>query len=619
MDNIILNNLYIVLLMPFWIFLIIMLGRFFSVYVNKILINVLSVGSSLFGLVLCSAALIKLPKDSIIEVQNQFIKINDFILSFGIHIDRISLIFAVVLFMISLMVQIYSISYMRNEKKNYRFYALLNLFNFVMLALFFSPNLFQTYFFWEIAGVVSYLLIGFEYFKEKKSIASKKVFIINRIGDTAFLGALILSSYYIYSYSNNYHLTTLSFTDMNILSTLIYAYTSTPLFYLICGLYIVGAITKSAQFPFYTWLADAMEAKLPVSALLHSSTLVAAGVFLLLRLLPFYTLEPILLKSLVVVGSLTALVCSVSACSQTEGKRVLAYSTSAQFGLVILAIGLLNIKAAIAYFIAHAFIKSMLFLTLPRENEKWNYIYFSLFIIGGFSLSGLIFSGLIAKEMLAINVGMYGTILFSLISFLTAFYIIRIAFVIFQKHSIEKKVPNKYEIISVFGLLFANIIFYIYLHKNVEYQIAESFWAALTSAIVVYVLYLKNAFWKVPLLYQLSLNGFYLDKFYTKICAGAYETFCKFCNLIDLKVLGNYSPLIWTGKVGVKFVDWIETNLINGAVTFVANIFGKISEFNKRAQNGNIQRYNAYAFAIITLVLIGFVIGYYLIISIIGG
>jgi NADH-quinone oxidoreductase subunit L len=146
-------------------------------------------------------------------------------------------------------------------------------------------------------------------------------------------------------------------------------------------MFILGALVKSAQFPFYTWLQDAMEAKLPVSALLHSSTLVASGLFLTLRMMPYYTLEPVLLKLIGILGLLTAVICSLSACAQNHPKKVLAYSTSAQFGLIFFVLSFGNIKGALALFIAHAFIKSLLFITLPRENHKWNYVNFITFLL----------------------------------------------------------------------------------------------------------------------------------------------------------------------------------------------------------------------------------------------
>lgn len=614
MTELFLNNIYLILLLPFWLFLIIMVGRFFAVYVNKFIIYTLTLFSSAFGFILCGGALHKFPADKIIESSFPFLKINDFIISCGLHIDRTSLIFVTTLFLVSFFVQIFSISFMKEEKKNYRFYALMNLFNFSMAGLFFSPNLFQTYFFWEIAGVVSYLLIGFEYSKNIKSLASKKVFIINRIGDTALITAIIICSYFLYTYAPNKSLATLSFIDINSISTLVYAYAGNPWFEIICLLFIIGAIVKSAQFPFYTWLQDAMEAKLPVSALLHSSTLVASGIYLTLRLIPFYTLEPVILKLLIIIGVLTSFICSLSAIAQNNSKKVLAYSTSAQLGLIFISIGLLNIKVALAYFVAHAFIKSLLFITLPKDDEKWNYFSFIIFLISALSLSGLILSGMITKEMLATNLGIYGTAFVSVISFLTAFYIIRIGLVYYDKVGLEKRPNNIFNYISMSGLLILNILFYIYLHKTAQYKIAEPFWASLTAWICVYILYIKNAFWKVPFLYNLCSEGFYLDKFYMNICIKLYNHVSNFSNFIDKKVFANYRPLIYTAKSGVNTFSFIENKIMNETLNFIAKTIRKLSIFDLKAQNGSIQRYNTYAFLIITLIILGMLLIYFIII-----
>lgn len=619
MLEIFLNNMYLILLFPLWIFLIIMIGRFFSVYVNKKIIHILSLLSSLLGMLLTGGALWKIPADKILNSSFPFIKINDFIIDLGLYIDKISLIFVLILFSISFFVHIFSISYMKNEKKTYRFYALLNLFNFSIVGLFFSPNLFQTYLFWELAGIASYFLIGFKYNKEKISLASKKVFLINRIGDSAFISGLILSSYFIYTYAPNKNLVTLSFIDLNTISTLIYAYASNPLFDIICLTFLLAAVVKSAQFPFYTWLQDAMKAKLPVSALLHSSTLVAAGIYLTYRLLPFYTLETYLLKVITIIGIITAIICSFSACSQTNPKKVLAYSTSAQIGLIFFALGILNIKCALAIFIAHAIIKSLLFITLPKENETWDLINFVIFLISGLSLSGIIFSGMIAKEMLAINLGVKGTAVVSLLAFMTAFYIIRIALLLFNENNLEKKEAPITERISTIGLLISNIIFYIYLHFNAQYQIAETFWAGLTAWIVVYILYIKNAFWKVPILYPISYNGFYIDKFYTKICTKIYSKLASICNFIDTKILSNYNIILKSLKLSINIFKFIENSIMNGFVTLITKTFKQFSLINKKAQTSNIQKYNTYAFLIITTIIICLILGYTSILIYIGG
>lgn len=614
-----LDNIYLALLLPLWIFLIIMLGRFFSIYVNKKIIYILTLLSSLFGAFLCGGALYKLPSDGILESTFHFIQIKDFIIDAGLYIDKTALVFAFVLFIVSFFVQIFSIEYMKKEKKAYRFYALMNLFNFSLSGLFFSPNLFQTYLFWEIVGVISYLLIGFEYAEKKKSIASKKVFIINRIGDTALIGAILACSYFIYSYAPNKSLVTLSFIDVNTISTFIYAYASEPLFEIICLMFILSALIKSAQFPFFTWLQDAMEAKLPVSALLHSATLVAAGLFLTFRLIPFYTLEPVLLKIIAIIGLLTSFICSISACAQVNPKKALAYSTSAQFGLIYLAIGILNLKVAYIIFVAHAFIKSLLFILLPREKEAWNYIKFVVFLISGLSLSGIILSGMVAKEMLALSFLTKGIVLISVLSFLTAFYIIRIALVVFDSQGVKKEHLDFSENLSIFGLLFLNISFYIYLHFTMQYKVAESFWAALTAWVIVYILYIKKAFWKVPILYPLAFNGFYLDKFYTEICTKVYFYFARICEIIDTKVLGNYKLVRLTAQSGVKTFGFIEKNIMEGTLNVITNLFKKLSFLVLRIQNGNIQRYNTYAFIIITLILTVLILGYITMIIYIGG
>ena len=614
-----LNNIYLTILLPLWIFLIIMVGRFFSVYVDKKLIHLLSLFSSLIGVIFCGGALLNIETDKVLDVSMPFIKINDFIINFGLYVDRTALIFSLVLFLISFFVLVFSISYMNKDKKTYRFYGLINLFIFTMSSLFFSSNLFQTYFFWELAGVASYLLIGFEYFKKNKSQAAKKVFITNRIGDVALLGAIILCSYFVYSYAPNKTLTTLSFIDMDIISTLVYAYASTPLFETICVMFLIGALVKSAQFPFYTWLQDAMEAKLPVSALLHSSTLVAAGVYLTIRLLPFYSLEQLLLNMIMIVGIITAFVCSISACAQVNPKKVLAYSTSAQLGLIFFAIGNLNIKVAFFLFIAHAFIKSLLFIALPKEEESWSYVKFIVFLLAGLSLSGLIFSGMIVKEMLVEDLNVVLTTLMSIISFLTAFYIIRIALVICENNGLEKCSSKITEWISLLGLLILNIGLYIYLHKTAQYKIAEPFWAALTAWIVVYVLYLKKAFWKVPLIYNLAINGFYLDKLYTEIIFSIYVKFADLCENFDKKVLSNYRIQVLSAKLGVNLFNFIENKIMFGSIDFIKKTLLKLSLLEMKAQNGNIQTYNLYAFLIVTFIMTSLILAYLAVLSYIGG
>mgnify|MGYP000118669211 CR=1 FL=1 len=200
-----------------------------------------------------------------------------------------------------------------------------------------------------------------------------------------------------------------------------------------------------------------MEAKLPVSALLHSATMVAAGAYLLIRMLPLFTLEGPVLQIIAWLGILTALICSVLASLETHPKKVLAYSTSANFGLMFFAIGILNVKAALIFLIAHAFIKSMLFLSID-ENE--NFINYITFLLGGLSLSGLIFSGVIAKEFLFVSINnTFFSIIYCVTAFLTAFYIMRISLVMVQDKRLVNRInlaTNRINFSIKYSILFLN-------------------------------------------------------------------------------------------------------------------------------------------------------------------
>ena len=605
MEKLIIDNISLILLLPLWIFLIIMCGRFFSVYVNKSITNFLTLLSSFLGAGACGLAYINLkePADFIYP----FIRINDFAVNFGLHVDKLSLLIATLLFVVSFAVQLFSISYMENDKKSYRFFALLNLFNFSMAFLLFSPNLYQLYAFWELVGVVSYLLIGFEYGNPIKSTASRRVFLINRFGDTALISGIIITSFFMYQYAGKTNFAALSFEDIGSISALLMAYTSNVGFYAICGLFIIACVVKSAQFPFHTWLQEAMEANLPVSALLHSATMVAAGVYLAIRLMPFFTLEPLLMNSILVVGILTALVCSILASIETQHKKVLAYSTSANLGLMFMAIGLGHVKIALILLAAHAFIKSMLFIILPREDttSKLNLI---LFLIGGLSLAGLLFGGLSAKELLfkTLQANDLISYTFMAISFITAFYITRLAALIYKNSEI-KHCTSKKELTSFFILLFGNISLYLILRGT--YHIKEPFVAAIGGLCLAILLFRHNTLEKINSIPKI------FEKFYNNFLPLVYEKLTGFMDYFDNKILSNYKPIIFISKLPVKIIDWVEKNIMNGTVKFVSNFSKGISRQDMILQSGNVQTYNAYAFIIITLITAFAIIGYTIILN----
>ena len=554
---------------------------------------------------MCTLALINIKEP--IDWIYPFIQIKDFTINFGMRLDKLSLILALILFVISFAVQLFSVSYMKNEKKNYRFFALLNLFNFSMAFLLFSPNLFQMYVFWELVGVVSYLLIGFEYKDFVKSIASKRVFLINRAGDTALVSGIILTSYYMYQFAGNKTFVSLSFEDLNSISTVLLAYTTKTGFCLICGLFIIACMVKSAQIPFYTWLQEAMEAKLPVSALLHSATMVTAGIYLGIRLLPFFSLESILMSILIVVGLLTALVCSILASIDTHPKKVLAYSTSSNLGLMFTALGLGEVKIALIFLIAHAFIKSMLFILLPKDNtiSKLNLV---LFFLCGLSLSGIIFSGLSAKELFftTLPAGSIISIAFMITAFATAFYIIRLGFIIKEKSEFVNS-KNVCEFSAFFILLSANIGLYIVLRDT--YHVKEPFVAALGGLCLAILLYKNNALEKI------NKTPKIFEKIFNNLIPSIYQKIADGMNFIDNRIFANYKPIMNISKTAVGIINAVENNIMNEAVKIVENISKSLSRRDMILQSGNVQTYNAYALITITLIIAFVIIGYTIILN----
>jgi NADH:ubiquinone oxidoreductase subunit 5 (subunit L)/multisubunit Na+/H+ antiporter MnhA subunit len=594
MAEIILDNISLILLIPLWLFLIIMAGRFFSVYVNKVIIYFLTLLSSLLGMVVSSVALIHVTNP--VEIVYPFIKVNNFVIHFGLQADRQSLIFAVILYGISFAVQLFAISYMKDESKNYRFFALLNLFNFSMAGLLFSPNLFQMYVFWELVGVVSYFLIGFDYKNIIKSDAAKRVFLVNRIGDTALMAGIILVSYFMYVYSENPDFAGLFFEDLNSISILLSVDASSLGYCIICILFILAAAVKSAQFPFHIWLQDAMEAKIPVSALLHSATMVTAGVFLVIKLMPMLTLYPKLLLILVIIGFVTALLCAAFACIENHPKKLLAYSTSANIGLIFLAIGLGNISAALVFLTAHAIIKSSLFMLIPKDDKKLSYANFVLVIIFALSLAGILFSGLCGKELMYFSVEyiLPYKLFFLLISFMTAFYITKFSIILYRKSVMTKNI-NIAEFIPLILLVFANIIFYLPFRGL--YNLSEPFAAAIGGTCLALLL-LKNNLYENLQVPQL------IQKLSYEFIPAWYKGFTLFCEKIETNILSNYKPVIFISKLAVGFVGWIEKNIMDGAVQTTARFMKTISKTDKLMQKHNVQNYNLYAFWTITLIFV---------------
>jgi NADH-quinone oxidoreductase subunit L len=384
---------------------------------------------------------------------------NGLVIEMGLLVDPLSMVMIFVVTFISLMVHIFSLSYMKGDERFHVYYAFLGLFTFSMLGLVLSSNIFQIYIFWELVGVSSFLLIGYFYQKSSALAAAKKAFIVTRFADLGFLiGILLLSS----------QAGTLDFLDLiNKLTTpgdtLTSALATTFLGFslLSWGLALVfmGAAGKSAMFPLHIWLPDAMEGPTPVSALIHAATMVVAGVFLVARLYPVYAFSGAgFVHFIDDVGAFTALFAAVIACTQTDIKRVLAYSTISQIGFMMFALGMipadpngthLGYTASMFHLFTHAIFKALLFLGAGavihyvHSNEmkdmgglrKKMPVTHVMFLLACLAIAGIPpFAGFFSKEEILLAAWENNPAIFwmaLITSGLTAFYMFRLYFSIF--------------------------------------------------------------------------------------------------------------------------------------------------------------------------------------------
>jgi NADH-quinone oxidoreductase subunit L len=290
-----------------------------------------------------------------VETLATWISAGTFSAPFGFQLDQLSMIMVLVVTGVGFLIHIYSVGYMSHEGGYYRFFAYLNLFMFFMLTLVLANNYLLMFVGWEGVGLASYLLIGFYFTKDSAANAGKKAFIVNRIGDFAFLIGMFLLMQRFGS---------LTFTE--VFGKIAASHSSAEVgwgFFTITALCLMfGATGKSAQIPLYVWLPDAMEGPTPVSALIHAATMVTAGIYMIARSHAIFNLAPHALEIVAIIGCLTAIFAATMGLAQTDIKRVLAYSTVSQLGYMFLACGVAAYSAGIFHLMTHAFFKALLFL-----------------------------------------------------------------------------------------------------------------------------------------------------------------------------------------------------------------------------------------------------------------
>ena len=364
----------------------------------------------------------------------------------GIKLDNLAIIMLFVVTLISMLVHIYSIGYLKGDKRFNRYYAYLGIFTFSMLGIVLTHNFLMMYISWELVGLSSYLLIGFWYEKDSAADAGKKAFLTTRLGDIGmFIGILILfTQYHTFTFDDIFHQISIGNLPFGSEGWLTAA-----------GILLfMGAIGKSAQFPLHVWLPDAMEGPTPVSALIHSATMVAAGVYFMARIFPL--LDGTALLVIAVIGALTAFIAASIALTQNDIKKVLAYSTISQLGYMILSIGIGAYAFAIFHMVTHAFFKSGLFLgsgsvihSMHGEQDmrkmgglrKKMPITYAAFIVFSLAISGIpLMSGFLSKDGILLGSFAFATLtghwllpfLGFIVAGMTAFYMFRLVLMTFH-------------------------------------------------------------------------------------------------------------------------------------------------------------------------------------------
>ena len=543
----------------------------------------------------------------------------------GALLDPISAMMLVVVTFISLMVHVFSLGYMKGEERFATYYAFLGLFTFSMLGLILSSNIFQIYIFWELVGVSSFLLIGYYFAKPSAVEAAKKAFIVTRFADLGFLIGILTLGFYGESF--DFQTLIQRFTDHQSPQFLaISAASFMGITALSWGLMLVfmGGAGKSAMFPLHIWLPDAMEGPTPVSALIHAATMVVAGVYLVARLFPIFAIsDQAALDVVAFIGILSALFAAIIACTQTDIKRVLAFSTMSQIGFMMFALGVSNyggengagFSASLFHLFTHAFFKSLLFLGagaiihMVHSNNmddmgglrKHMPITHISFLIACLAISGIPpFAGFFSKEAILHAAHASSPIIYYLALFttmLTAFYMFRLYFNIFWSSEAKPmhnahgegtwsmKIP-----LIILGLLSIVVGFVPFSHyvssdgKSLETHLDLMFSilpVSLAAAGILFAAYLyKNKNEKSEQIAQ-NLGGIFSlvkQKFYID------EIYLFITHKIIFNLIGRPAA-------------WIDKHIVDGFYTLTATTTEEFSSTIKGWQSGNLQSYALYFLA----------------------
>ena len=570
-------------------------------------------------------------------------------ITMGLLADGLSTMMLVVVSVVSFLVHLYSLGYMRGDRRYWLYFVELQLFSASMLGLIFAHNYLQMFIFWELVGLCSYLLIGFWYEKKAVNEASKKAFLVTRIGDVGMLIGILLI-----------FLNTKTTVFSEVFGAAESGVLSPVMITTIAILLFTGAMGKSAQFPLHVWLPDAMEGPTPVSALIHAATMVAAGVYLVGRSFPLFSLSPQAMMVVAVIGTFTAIFAATMAVVQTDIKRVLAYSTISQLGYMMFALGMGAYVAGIFHLMTHAFFKALLFLgsgsvihaahtqdiTEMGGLGKKMKATARTFIIGSLSLAGFpLLAGFWSKDEIlgfAYSNGRY--IIFvvgAFTAFLTAFYMFRLIFVVFygktskaseQAHESPRVMTIPLVILAVLaiaagyiGVPFLAAKYSIgkflsgAMHvEHIEFDIVPmiiSVAVGLMGILLAYLMYGKKViptdwFYRFTKPYhRLLVNKYYMDFINSRAIVRPVLKLGRAFNRFDGKIIDGLVNLF--GKVTLiisKATHIVDLKVVDGLVNWTANLTYKTGKKLRVIQTGNISRYAIVMFAVLAIYIIYLVI-----------
>lgn len=589
-----------------------------------------SAGAALIGVLISlvgSVALFVLHRNGAglpAEASWQWIHLAGLSVEFGFLIDRISILMLLIVTGVGSCIFFYSVGYMKGDTSFGRYFASLSLFAFSMIGIVVANNFLMLFIFWELVAVSSYLLIGFWFEKPSAADAGNKAFIVNRLADFGF----VLGILYLWMLSGiGSHERTFNFTT---LSSLIHQGTTsgilTPAMLMTAALLIFcGAVGKSAQFPLYIWLPDAMEGPTPVSALIHAATMVAAGVYLMVRSFFLISTSPEALSVMANIGAVTALLAALLAVVQNDIKKILAYSTISQLGYMVMALGLGSSSVAMYHLSTHAFFKALLFLGAGamihglHTQDIWEMgsllrkmpVTAVTFLIGTLALCGIPpFSGFFSKDeilLLAFEHNRLIYVLALLTAALTAFYMTRAVWVAIlgpertreqstHGHAAVHDAPWIMKapllVLAVLSAAggFIGIPHFILGEKAQEASLnlsvaASSVVAALAGIAIGTVIYSKKKLVKDPLIgvfgkfYGFAVKKYYLDEFFESLAGVFKNSLARLFYWFDLNV--------------------VMQKMVDGAANFTRDC----GSFFRRAQTGFVQTYAmVFGFGILALV-----------------